>query len=408
MRRQFYMLIFLTQVLFIVSFTCKANDLKNANLSSERLSRIDTMINRYIKTGKLSGATVLISRNNQIAYLKSFGYNNITDSIPMENDCIYGIASMTKLVTSVAALILYEKGYFRLNDKLSDYLPEFKNMKVYEDKPNGNKIKDADNPILIKDLFRHTSGIKYGSKEYTEAGADFSKVDSLAEFIEKISTVPLYYEPGSTFEYSYSTDILGYLIEKLSGQTLRDFFIDNIFIPLKMEDTDFYVPKEKKDRLANFYAYKNDSLIIKETYENSIYKELPKVYSGGGGLVSTAKDYSKFMQMLLNYGKFNGTRILSRKTVELMKTNQLENIDNKGFLSNGRGHGLGVGLIPNAGQYGELSSNGSIFWAGSRNTYFWIDYQENLYGILMTQMSPFVYLPYMEEFRILTYQAIDD
>ncbi|MCK5135549.1 MAG: beta-lactamase family protein [Bacteroidales bacterium] len=394
--------------LILVSCDFKTNDLENVNISPDRLTRIDTMIDGYINSGKLSGATVLISRKNQIAYLKSYGYNNIVDSIPMENNCIYGIASMTKLVTSVAALILYEKGYFRLNDKLSDYLPEFKNMKVYDDKQSGSLIKNTSPPILIKDLFRHTSGIKYGTEEYNEAGADFNKVNSLAEFVQKISTVPLYHEPGSTFDYSYSTDILGYLIEKLSGQTLREFFIDNIFVPLKMDDTDFYVPKEKKDRLATFYAYDNDTLIIKETYENSIYKELPEIFSGGGGLVSTIEDYAKFLQMLLNYGHYNNKQILSQKTVELMKTDQIETIDNKGFLSDGRGHGLGVGLIPDAGQYGELFSDGSIFWAGIRNTYFWVDYKENLFGIVMTQMTPFVYLPYMDKFRILTYQAIDD
>jgi len=391
--------------LILISCDFERNDSENINLSQKRIARIDTMINGYIDSGKLSGATVLISRNNQIAYLKSYGYQNIEDNIHTQNNCIYGIASMTKVITSVAALILYEKGHFRLNDKLSDYLPEFKNMKVYKSE---NLIKFANNPILIKDLFRHTSGIKYGTKEYNEAGANFSDSGSLTEFAQKISTVPLYHEPGSTFEYSYSTDILGYLIEKLSGQSLRDFFIDNIFIPLEMKDTDFYVPKEKQDRLINFYVYRNDSLICKETYENSRYKEIPKMYSGGGGLVSTAIDYSKFLQMLLNYGKYNDTRILSRKTVELMITDQLKNIENKGFLSNGRGHGLGVGIIPDSGQYGELFSSGSIFWAGIRNTYYWVDYQENLYGILMTQMTPFVYLPYGQEFRILTYQAIDD
>ena len=401
-------IIILLANLILVSCDFKTNDLEKINLSPERLTRIDTMINGYINSGKLSGATVFISRKNQIAYIKSYGYNNIRDSIPMENNCIYGIASMTKLVTSVAALILYEKGYFRLNDKLSDYLPGFKNMSVYVDKVDINSIKDAVNPILIKDLFRHTSGLKGSTKEYKEVGADFSQVSSLAEFAQKISTVPLYYEPGTTFDYSYSTDILACLIEKLSRQTLREFFIKHIFTPLKMEDTDYYIPKEKKDRLANYYNYRNDSLIIIEPYENSPYKELPKVYRGGSGLVSTVEDYAKLLQMLLNYGKYNDTRILSRKTVELMKTDQLQNIDNKGFLSNGRGHGLGVGLIPDAGQYGELISNGSLFWQGIRNTDFWIDYQENLFGILMTQMSPFVYLPYMEEYRILIYQAIDD
>jgi CubicO group peptidase (beta-lactamase class C family) len=366
------------------------------------------MINGYINSGKLSGATVLISRQNQVSYLKSYGYNNITDSIPMENNCIYGIASMTKLVTGVAALILYEKGYFRLNDNLSDYLPEFKNMSVYVDKATGNLTKETVNPILVKDLFRHTSGISGGRKEYKEAGADFNQVSSLAEFSQKISTVPLYYEPGTTFDYSYSTDILAFLVEKLSGQKLREFFIENIFVPLNMEDTDFYVPKEKRDRLACFYEYRNDSLILRETYENSTFKKLPKVCRGGSGLVSTVEDYAKLLQMLLNYGKYNDVRILSRKTVELMKTDQLQNVDNKGFLSDGRGHGLGVGLIVDAGQYGELVSNGSLFWQGGRNTDYWIDYEESLIGILMTQMSPFRYIPYMKEYRILTYQAIDD
>ncbi len=408
MKNQTYFIIILLAILILNSCDPKTNDSEKTKLSPERLTRIDTMIKGYINSGELSGATVLISRNNQIAYLKSYGYSNIGDSTLMNTDCIYWIASMSKLVTNVAALILYEKGYFRLNDKLSDYLPEFKNMRVFVDKANGNEIKDAANPILVRDLLRHTSGIKYGSKEYDEAGVGFWKVDSLSEFARKISTVPLYHEPGTAFEYSYSTDILGYLIEELSGQTLREFFIENIFVPLKMVDTDFYVPEEKKDRLANYYEYKNDSLILLESYENFIFRDHPKVYFGGGGLVSTAEDYAKLLQMLLNYGKYNNTRILSRKTVELMKTDQLQNIANKGFLADGLGFRYGLGIITDAEQYGELASNGNLFWSGSRETYFWIDYEENLFGILMTQMMPNAHLPYREKFRILTYQAMDD
>ena len=408
MKKLTFLLISLIVVLFFVGCNCNTCNTKNTDLSQQRLTKIDTMINGYISSGKLSGATVLISRNNQVAYLKSYGYSNIADSILMKNNCIYSIASMTKLVTAVGALILYEKGYFRLNDELSDYLPQFKNMSIFINTEKGTVVKPAANPILVKDLFRHTSGITYGSKEYSEAGAVLNKARSLEEFVQNISKVPLYHEPGTTFEYSYSTDILGYLIEKLSGQTLRDFLIENIFNPLKMDDTDFYVPEDKKSRLVNFYEYNNNNLIIKEAYDNSVYNKLPDIYSGGGGLVSTVYDYSRFLQMILNYGHYNNLQILSRKTVELMITDQIANIENKGFLSDGRGHGLGVGLIPDAGAYGELFSSGSIFWAGIRNTYFWVDFRENMYGILMTQMTPFVYLPIMDEFRILTYQAISD
>lgn len=408
MKRNLYIISTIMLTLILASGVFKKTDLENANSSQERFARIDTMLNKYIDEGKLAGATALISRNNHIAYHKSFGYSDIQDKIPMKNDAIYGIASMTKLVTSVAALILYEKGHFGLDDKLSDYLPEFKNMKVFIDKSNGDMLREATNPILIRDLFRHTSGIKYGTKEYNEAGANFGKVASLTEFVQKISTVPLYQEPGTTFDYSYSTDILGYLIEQLSGQTLRDFFIENIFKPLEMDDTDFFVPEEKKDRLVNFYKYRNDSLILLQTYENSGYKRLPKIYKGGSGLVSTARDYAKFLQMMLNYGISNNTQVLSRKTIELMRTDQLQDVNNKGFLSDGQGHGLGGAVVTDAEQYGKLPSTGSIYWAGIRNTYFWIDYQENLFGILMMQMTPFVYLPFGDEIKILTHQAIRD
>ena len=403
MKKHTHVILTLLAGLILIGCDFNTNDSENLNLSPERLTRIDTMLNGYINSGKLSGATVLVSRRNQIAYLKSFGYKNIQDSIPMENDCIYGIASMTKLVTSVAALILYERGYFRLNDKLSDYLPEFKNMKVYVDKENGNETRDAENPILIRDLFRHTSGLKRGSAEYRAVGAAVSQVNSLAEFAEKISTVPLYYEPGTKFSYGPSTNILACLIEKLSGQSLRDFFIKNIFVPLNMNNIDYYIPKEKKDKLAYYYLYRNDSLILKRTYD----KELQKVFPGATGLYSTAEDYSKLLQMLLNYGKYNDTRILSRKTVELMKTDQLKNIDND-FSSNGQGHGLAGALITDIGQYDGLGSIGTLSWGGVRNTSFWIDYQENLCGILMSQMAPNHYLPYTDQFRILTYQSIDD
>ncbi|MBK8808391.1 MAG: beta-lactamase family protein [Bacteroidales bacterium] len=408
MKKHTIVIVSLFASLLLISCNFKTNDLEATHLSQERLARIDTMLNGYINAGKLSGATVLISRDNQIKYLKSFGYSNISDSIPLKNNYIHGIASMTKLVTCVAALTLYETGYFKMNDRLSDYLPEFKNMKVFVNNANGDTTKEAANPILIKDLFRHTSGLKYGSMEYETAGVDLGNVNSTSEFVQKIAAIPLHFEPGTTFEYGYSIDIIGCLIEKLSGKTLRDYLIENIFVPLKMDDTDFYVPKEKMDRLANFYMLRNDSLILAENYDKSAYKTLPKMYSGGGGLVSTAEDYAKFLQMLLNYGECHEKRILGRKTVELMQTDQLSDVANKGFLSKGQGHGLGSGLINNAGQYGELYSDGSLFWMGLRNTYFWIDYKENLFGIFMTQMSPFMVFPYGEQFRILTYQAIED
>ena len=406
--KQIFSIIIIISVLVGCNNTEHLDNSKGSGLSEKRLSLIDTMLLNLVSNKKLPGATVLIYRNNQIAYHKSFGYSNIEKSIPMQNDNIYGILSMTKLVTSVAALTLYEKGYFLLNDKLSDYLPEFKNMKVFHNQEGKTLTKEANNDILIKDLFRHTSGLTYDSPEYTKVNANLNEVKSLEQFAQNISNVPLYCEPGTKFQYSYSTDILGYLIEKLSGKSLRDYMIENIFNPLEMTDTDFILSEDKIDRMVNFYSYKNDSLTLKELNRNSIYLNKSRIFSGGGGLISTTKDYANFLNMIVNYGNFDNKTILSRKTIELLSSDFLVDVKDKGFLNNGRGHGLGVGVIPKASNYGELFSDGSIFWAGIRNTYYWVDYKENMFGIIMTQVSPFLFLPYMEKFRILTYQSIID
>jgi len=388
-------------------FVSHSQEIK-AGFSIERLGRIDTILNNYIDAHQLPGATVLIVRNNETVYNKSFGFSNLEQKIPMKNDNIFGIASMTKLITSISALILYEKGYFRINDKLSDYLPEFKNMKVFVKKNGKTVIEDAKQDILIRDLFRHTTGLKYGGKEYNDIGATFTKVKSVKELVQKISRVPLYAEPGTKFEYSYSTDILGNLVERLSGQTLQEFFKENIFEPLEMKDTDFYLVDNKVDRMVSFYEYKNNKLVLKESSRNSKYRVKDGIFSGGGGLISTAKDYAKVLQMLLNGGNHQSAQILSRKTIELMIADHLADVPNKGFLSNGRGHGLGVGVIPDAAKFGEIFSEGAVFWSGIRNTFYWVDFKENMYGIIMTQMTPYKYLPYGKMFRILTYQALVD
>ncbi len=403
--RQF--IIFSTILILLAA--CNSNQTnveKETEFNHQRLSRIDSMLNKHIANNELPGATVLLYKNNKIVYHKSFGYSKIEQNEKMQNDNIYGIASMTKLVTSVAALILYEKGYFCLNDKLSDYLPEFNEAKVFIEINGEKQIRKAENNILIKDLFRHTSGIRYGSDEYSAAGVDLNKVNTLHEFVQKLSSVPLYSEPGTQFQYSYSTDVLGYLIERLSGQSLREFMIENIFKPLGMSDTDFILSEDKKDRMVSYYSFTNDSLVLLESGNNSIYLDKRTVFSGGGGLISTTSDYANFLKMILDYGKYNGKTILSRKTIELLSSDFLKAVPDKGFLSNGGGHGLGVGLIPKINEYGELGSDGTIFWSGIRNTHFWVDFEEQMYGIIMTQVSPFLYLPYMEEFRILTYQAL--
>ena len=386
-----------------------------------RLQRIDDAINLEISRGKIPGAVALVIRDGQVAYFRSFGFADVASKTPMQNNSIFRIASMTKAVTSVAAMILYERGLFQLNDPVSKYIPEFTDMKVVssvDDEGNLSATAAAKKPIRIIDLLSHTSGISYPfipssvQKSYVEAGiidGVTSKAMVLSSQMMVLAKQPLLFEPGSKFAYGLGVDLLGYLVEVVSGETLDRFFAEEIFTPLGMQDTYFYLPEDKADRLVTLYAdVDGKGLIVSQGDESSIILDNPlypidgarTYFSGGAGLSSTAHDYGRFLQMLLNGGELDGVRILGRKSVELMHTSRAD-LDDDQVAD----FGLGFAVIGDLGKTGALGSPGAYSWGGAFLTSYWVDPQEQLIGVFMSQVRP-VKSDLDKKFSTLVYQAL--
>lgn len=386
---------------------------EKVGMSSERLSRIKPVMQEYIDEHKLPGMITMVARHGRIVHSEVYGLMDYDK--PMRPDAIFRIASMTKPVTSVAAMILYDEGYFGLDDPVADYIPEFRNLKVFtsiDDK--GIHTVDPVRPMTIRDLLTHTSGLSgVGADSPVDsmyAAADLS-AGNLKEMVHKLSGMPLLYQPGSTWNYSRSTDVLGYLIEVLSGKPLDQFLKERIFIPLGMEDTDFYVPGEKFDRVGAVYGPDSAGIKIIMKPDTNTVSVPVKFLSGNGGLYSTATDYMIFSQMLLNKGVYKGVRILKSKTVDLMTTNQISGVKmpDDGFfgpLMSGMGFGFGFAILQDKLQANIVGSVGSYWWSGSGNTYFYIDPHEDLILIFMTQFVPNFCYPVFKQMRVLCYQAI--
>ena len=388
----------------------------------ERLDRIDDAINAEIAADKIPGAVALVARNGKIVYFKSFGFSDVDSQTPMQNDNIFRIASMTKAITSVAAMILYEQGHFQLNDPLAKYIPEFADMAVVSAVDDDGKVSStvaATKPIKIVDLLTHTSGIGYPfipssvQKSYVDAGIiDGITVRDirLASQMKLLAEQPLMFEPGSKFAYGLSVDLLGYLIEVISGKSLDQFFAEEIFAPLGMHDSHFYLPEDKADRLVTLYADIGDGgLIVSQGNESDIFLDSPQYpiagaqsyFSGGAGLSSTAHDYGRFLQMLLNDGELDGARILGRKSVELMRIGRVD-WDGDQVPD----FGLGFAVVGDLAKKGELGSLGAYSWGGAFCTSYWIDPSENLIGVFMSQARP-VKSDIRAKFSTLVYQALE-
>jgi CubicO group peptidase (beta-lactamase class C family) len=402
---------------------------EEVGLASSRLTNIRTVMNRHVADKQIPGAIGLIARRGKIAYQEAYGMADIEAGKPMQLDTIHRIYSMSKPITSVAVMMLYEEGKFQLNDPVAKYLPEFAKMQVgveEKDPQTGKpvlKTVPAKRPITIRDLLRHTAGLTYGFFGDTLVDREYRKARilsdlNLAEFITHLTQIPLLYEPGTRWNYSVSVDVLGRLVEVMSGKSFDQFLQERIFNPLNMRDTGFYVPANKKDRLAKLYSPTKDGKIqpaaicatrqeCTEKFPDAVpsYLEPPSLLSGGGGLVSTAYDYLRFCQMLLNQGQYEGKRLLSRKTVQLMSSDNLGTIPGMGP---GTGFGLGFAVSKAPGEAGMLGSAGEYNWGGAAGTRFWIDPQEELIGIFMIQILPHTGLEYGSEFRVLAYQAIAD
>ena len=380
---------------------------EEVGMSAARLERIAPVMQRWVDDGKIPGALTMIAREGKLVHLEKVGLQDIATATPIEFDTIFRIYSMTKPITSVAVMMLYEEGHYQLNSPVSDFIPAFKDMKVYAN--HGDAIVDAEREMTIKHLLTHTSGLIYGgdwvhpiNDRYREA--TFFEGD-LEHMVNELGKIPLLHQPGDAWNYGMSTDVLGYLVEVVSGMPFAEFLTKRILEPLGMVDTDFSVPKEKADRYATLYEPTEDGGI--QVLENPPVSTGPLSFfhAGGAGLQSTAADYLRFCQMMLNEGELNGNRLLGRKTVELIRMNHIAE-DWQPLWRTGSGFGLGFAVITNVADTHSLGSVGTYSWGGLASTTFWIDPVEDLVAIFMTQLigdSPF-----HAQFRVLAYQAIVD
>lgn len=428
-----------------------ARELPEANparvgLSADRLERLTRHMQQAVENGVMVGGVAMIARNGRVAYEQTYGHADREPSRPMTEDTIFRIYSMSKPITAVAVLMLYEEGEFFLNDPVARYLPELSDLEVAVSTADGEdtrstsdgtssrsegdgdpsqagETREAGRQPTIRDLLTHTAGFSYGVFGNTEVDQMYRQAEllsddlTLQEFVTRLGQIPLQYEPGTRWHYSVAVDVQGRLVEAVSGMKFGDFLKQRIFDPLGMVDTGFIVPEEKSDRFAELYspagtpsdpaeafqaASTSTELVEADESLDEGYKPGAQFQSGGGGLVSTASDYLRFSQMLLNGGELDGVRLLSPKTVELMTTNHLGDIP---MGRPGVGFGLGVAVALDQGLIGELGSEGEYNWGGAAGTRFWIDPEEQLIGVFMVQSIPHR-TRLGSEFKTLTYQAI--
>ncbi len=384
---------------------------EDIGLSTSGLARLGAVMQGEVQRGRVPGAVALIARRGQLAYYESFGQRDPPSGAPMATDSIFRIYSMTKPIVSVAAMMLWEEGRFLLSDPIAKFLPELGPVKVAVEQGSGLGHVDADRPITIQDLLRHTSGLTYEfrgngpvHKLYTAARI-YSRDQSNADQVASLSKLPLLHQPGTKWEYSRSTDVVGRLVEVLSGISLGHYLQKHIFGPLGMIDTGFHVPAPLHARLAEGFAKDPETGSGVQLIN---VKSAPKFESGGGGLVSTAADYARFLQMMLNLGRLDGVRFLSRKTIELMTADHLGYITGApDLLLPGYGFGLGFAIRLQPGISHVPGSVGQYFWGGLAGTTFWVDPAEQLFAILMIQ-APGQRDYFRTLFRDLVYAAFDD
>jgi len=400
-----------------------------AGFDAARLTRIgDHITHRYVEPHKITGAQVLVARHGHVGYFESFGLCDRERNKPVEPDTIWRIYSMTKPITSVALMTLYEEGHFQLADPVSRFIPEWDGLAVYE--PGGTAQQgglltvEPERAMTVRDLFMHTSGLTYGGDQSHPVDRVYQKLGLRAEgmtleaMVSQLAGVPLKFHPGSRWHYSFSTDVLGRLVEIISGQRFDHFLDERLFGPLGMSDTGFFVPEEKLSRFAANYGRRRDkTLALVDNPETSIYLTRRAFLSGGGGLVSTSADYLRFCQMLINGGELDGVRILGRKTIEMMTTNHLPSGGDLASLALGafaetpyEGVGFGLGFAVGQGPVATqtIGSAGEYYWGGAASTIFWNDPAEDLVVIFMTQLMPSATFNFRGQLKTLVYPAIAD
>ena len=388
---------------------------EDVGVSAERLRRAASMLDGYIAREEIAGSVALYARKGRVVHLEAQGVRDTQSKDKMTADTIFRIASMTKPITSVAAMMLYEEGKFQLTDPISKWLPEFKNPKVAvvtrpeEPLSLAFRMVPAAREITVRDLLTHTSGLAnpyngvlIGLYDKMVVG-ERKATDTMADAAARLAKLPLSFEPGTAWAYGPSTDILGLLVERISGRTLEQFFDERIFKPLAMPDTHFYPPSEKESRFAPTY---------KPAQPKGIALDVPgrsgpnrKYFAGAGGLASTASDYFRFCQMLLNGGQFDGVRLLSPKTVQLMTANHIGKLPLWKSLDGYR-FGLGFRVLTDLGESANLGSVGSYGWGGAFGTYFWIDPKDEAIGILMIGLRPYTHVNIRQDFQTMATQAI--
>lgn len=410
-------------VLALVANSVQASELpsvkpEKVGFSSERLQKISEFTQRAVDEGRHAGFVTLVARHGKIVHFDAVGTHGIDSDKPMEKDALFRIFSMTKPVTAVAMMMLYEEDRFQMNDPVSKHLPELANLKLFND---GEPATGSFNPT-IEQLFTHTAGFTYGFRRDSDAvDAMYHETDlinsaDLDEFIDRLSQLPLRFEPGKRYHYSVAYDILGAVVEKISGQRLDVFFRERIFEPLEMNDTFFSVPQEKRSRLAtNHYWNREQDALVAAPPDDLFSNTDVTFFSGGGGLVSTAMDYMVFCEMLRRGGSYDGARILGPKTIQYMTMNHLTpEVRNNGasdfpesHLYKGQYFGLGFGVMREPGLSEVISSAGAYSWGGAAGTKFWIDPEEDLVAILMTQLM-WAPIDRRYQMKIATYQALTE
>ena len=398
-----------------------------SGMSSRRLGLMDDHIERnYIDTGKFTGSLVGIYRKGRLVHDSTMGLMDRERKKPVEWDTVFRIFSMTKPVTSVALMMLFEKGLIQLDDPVYRYIPSFRKLEVYVSGVDGSfETRAPDRSLTIKDLLSHQSGFTYDFLKENEIDAAYSSrgigsatQKDLASLIDSLSDLPLLFSPGDRWNYSVSTDVCGHLVELISGQSLDTFFYENIFEPLGMSDTGFYVPAVDIPRFSANYLYNLNGLpkLLDDPLKSRFIKR-PSFLSGGGGLVSTAEDYLSFCRMILGGGELNGNRILSRKTIDLMSANHLTGGVDLAEVASGRwsetsyqgmGFGLGFSVVKDPSMTLVPGSVGELAWGGMANTAFWIDPLEDMAVVFMTQLVPSGIYNIRRELRTLVYSAIED
>ena len=390
-------------------------------MSAARLERLDRVMQGYVDRREVAGAVSLVARRGKVVHFSTFGNRDAEAGAPMGHDTIFRIASMTKPVASVALMMLYEEGYFQLRDPIAKWLPEFADMQVASDATYQElgrarfRTEQASQPITVQHVLTHTAGLPNTYRGIMKP--DFDAIapqrepgDTLDAFVTRLSALPLNFHPGERWEYGRATDVVGRLVEVMSGMRFDRFLQERIFDPLDMVDTHFYLPVTKLDRFAAQYRPKEGgglALTEAPSADSRFVREPHSYFSGAGGLVSTARDYFRFQQMMLNGGELDGVRILGRKTVDLITLNHVGDQE-VWLVGPGYGFGLGYAVVQDPGAAAMPYSPSAYFWWGAYNTTFWVDPREELVGILLTQLRPYTHLNIRQDLATLTYQAIVD